>query len=82
MDVALESKRVVETNLIRVSYCCISCYFCFNTPFKQLYTSNKAEHFSYKGGCGGCIFVRFFIHEVLYVAMVFKERIIFAVPGF
>ena len=27
--------------------------FCFNTPFKRLYTSNEMEHFSYKGGCDG-----------------------------
>ena len=45
---ALELKRVVVTNLIRVSYCCIT----VNFPFKQLYTSCKTEHFSYKGGCG------------------------------
>ena len=24
----------------------------FNTPFKLLYTNNKTECFSYKGGCG------------------------------
>ena len=55
MGVALELKRVIETNLIRVSYHCISCYFCFNISFKQLYTSSETECFSYKGGCGGRI---------------------------
>ena len=54
MGMALELKDIIETNLIRVSYCYISYYFHFNIPFKQLYTSNKTEHFSYKGGCGGC----------------------------
>ena len=41
-------------NLIIVSYLCISCYFHFNIPFKQLYTSSNMEHFIYKGGCGMC----------------------------
>ena len=44
--------RVVETNQIRVSYCCISHYLHFNIPFNQLYTSNKMEHFSYNGERG------------------------------
>ena len=44
--------RVVETNLIRVSYRCISCYFHIKIPFKWQYTSNKTECFSYKSGCG------------------------------
>ena len=35
MGVALEFKCIVKTNLIRVSYHCISCYFHFNTPFKM-----------------------------------------------
>ena len=48
---ALELKHVIETNLISITYCCISCYFHFNIPFKQLYTSNKIERFSFKGGC-------------------------------
>ena len=52
MGMAVELKYVVETNLIRVSYCCISHYFHFNIPFKQLYTSNKVECYSYIGGCG------------------------------
>ena len=47
MGMALESKRIVETNLIRVSYRCISYYF---LPFKWLYTSYKTERFGYKVG--------------------------------
>ena len=46
--IALKLKCVVETNLIRVSYCCISCSFHFNSYLKQLYISNKTERFSYK----------------------------------
>ena len=62
MGMALELKRIVETYLIRVSYCCVSYYLHFNTPFKQLYTSNKMECFSYKGGCGwhGCSHIEVF----------------------
>ena len=54
--VALELKLVVETNLIRVSYHCISHSFHFKSHLKQLYLSNKTEHLSYKIGCGvyGC----------------------------
>ena len=52
MDVTLELKFVVESNLIRVSYHCISRYFYFNSYFKQLYTSNKMEWFNYKSMCG------------------------------
>ena len=33
-----------------IGYCCISYYCHFNIPFEQLYTSNKTERFSYKGG--------------------------------
>ena len=33
------------------SCCCISRYFHFNFFFKQPCTSNKMEHFGYKGGC-------------------------------
>ena len=44
-------KCVVETNLIRVSYHCISRSFHFNSYLKQLYISNKTERFSYKSGC-------------------------------
>ena len=31
-------------------------YICFNSRLKQLYISNKTEHFIYKDGCGmrGC----------------------------
>ena len=32
---SLRIERVIETNLIRVSYHCISCYFNFNIPFKN-----------------------------------------------
>ena len=54
MGVALELKHVIETNLIRVSCRCISCYFYLNVPFQQLYTSNKTECISYKCGCSMC----------------------------
>ena len=53
VGVALEPKRVVETNLIRVSYYCISHFIHFNSSLKKLYISNKTERFSCKGGCGG-----------------------------
>ena len=53
MGMALELKQVVETNLIRVRYHCISCYLHFNIPFKNRYTqaTKCIEHFSYKGRC-------------------------------
>ena len=51
MGVALELKHIIETNLIRVSHRCINRYFHFSSCFKQLYKSNKTEHFNYKGGC-------------------------------
>ena len=47
VGVALELKRVVETNLIRVSYHCIGHSLHFNSYLKQLYTSNKTERFTY-----------------------------------
>ena len=47
---ALELKCVIEINLIRVSFRCISRSFHFNNYFKQLYISNKTECFSYKVG--------------------------------
>ena len=50
--VALELKRVVETCLITVIFHCISRSFHFNSCLKQLYISNKMEHFSNKKGCG------------------------------
>ena len=50
MGVAIELKCIVETNQIRVCYCCVSSYFHYKIPFKWLYTSSKTEHFSYKGG--------------------------------
>ena len=46
VGVALELKAVVETTLIRISYCCISHSFHFDSYLKQLY-SNKTECFSY-----------------------------------
>ena len=50
MGVALVLKSIVETNLTRVRNHCISRYFHFSIPIKQLYTSNKMERFSYKVG--------------------------------
>ena len=41
IGMALELKYVIETNLNRVSYCCISRSFQFNSYLKQLYMSNK-----------------------------------------
>ena len=49
---ALELKCVIEPNLIRAKYHCISRSFHFNSYVKQLYVSNKMEQFSYKGGYG------------------------------
>ena len=46
----VEAHRI-ETNLVSVNYCCISHYFHFNIPFKQLYISNMMERYSYNGGC-------------------------------
>ena len=46
MGVALELKHVVETNLIRVSYHCISYYLHFNIPFNWLYTQAKRQRAS------------------------------------
>ena len=51
VGMALELKLVIETNLTRVSYHCRSCFFDFNSYLKQLYISNKTEHFNYKSGC-------------------------------
>ena len=48
----LEVKYVLETNLTRVSYYCISYSFHFNTHLTQLYISNKMECFNYKGESG------------------------------
>ena len=44
---------IMETNPIRVSYIalCKALIHC-NSHLKQLYSSNKTLHFSYKGGCG------------------------------
>ena len=39
----------------KVSYIALyKLLICFNSNLKQLYISNKAEHLSYKGGCGIC----------------------------
>ena len=53
-SVVIALMHVIETNLIRVSYHCISHYFHYNGHLKQLYISNTTKHFSYKGGCGVC----------------------------
>ena len=47
----LELKHIVDTNIIRqltLYKLVISC----KTHLKQLYMSNKVEHFGNKGGCG------------------------------
>ena len=69
VGMVLELKHVVETNLIRVTYHCISCYFHFNIPFKQLYTSYKTECFNYKGGYGvhGLMHIEAFKEELAWV---------------
>ena len=53
MGVALELKHFGEINPVGVSQHNINCYITV-TVIKQLYLSNKAEHFSYKGGYGMC----------------------------
>ena len=45
---ALALLLVIDTNPLRVSKALIHC----NSRYKQLYLSNKIEHFSYKGGYG------------------------------
>ena len=45
-------KLVIETNLVRLIYHFTSHYFHFYSSLKQLYTSNKMERFSYRGGGG------------------------------
>ena len=47
---ALRLKGVVETNLIRLNEHCICHHLHFKSCLKQLYISNKIEHFSYKVG--------------------------------
>ena len=49
---ALELKLILETSLITVSFHYISRSFHFNSYLKQLYLSDKTEHFSYKSECG------------------------------
>ena len=50
----LRIELVVETNLVRVSYYCISHSFHFDSHLEQLYISNKMEEFNNKGECGIC----------------------------
>ena len=45
---------VIETNLIRVIAYPVT-FTVIVRHLKQLYLSNKMEHFSYKGGCGVCV---------------------------
>ena len=45
---ALELKHIVVTNLIRVSYLCISYCSHFNIPFKRLYTLATRQSASVK----------------------------------
>ena len=56
VGLALALMHIIETKLqvIRVSYVqhCITSCFHFSSHLKQLYISNKTDHFSYKGGCG------------------------------
>ena len=46
----MQFKQVVETNLIRVTKWCMSCYFYIKSHLKQLYISNKTKYFSYEDG--------------------------------
>ena len=41
VGMVFELKHVIETNLIRVSYCCISHSFHFNSHIKPLYISKR-----------------------------------------
>ena len=54
VSVILQLKHIIIASLIRLSYYCIGHYFYFKSHLKQLYISNKMEHFNYKGGCGVC----------------------------
>ena len=54
IGMGLKLRCVTDTNLIRVTYHCISHSFHFNNLLKQLYVSNKTEQFSYKGRCCAC----------------------------
>ena len=51
---SLQLMYVVETNLIKVSYCCINHFLHFNSHLKQLYTCNNTKQFSYEGRRGIC----------------------------
>ena len=54
VGVALELKRVVETNLIKNKLALYKPFLHLYSHLKQLYISNKTKCFSYKGGCGVC----------------------------
>ena len=59
MGMALELKCTIESNLIRVNYHCVSCYFHFNFPFKQLYKSKRWSTIVIKVGMVGiCMLIR------------------------
>ena len=59
--------RIIDANLIRVSYSCISRYIHFKIPLKQLYTSNKTKCLSYKQRYGVCG------HTYIRISKVFKR---------
>ena len=61
-DVAIESKHVIETNLVRPSYhfALLHIY----SHFKQLCISNKIEQFSFSGGCGCRMHIKAFKEEL------------------
>ena len=52
IGMTLELKHILQTSLITVCLCYMNRSFHFNNYLKQLYISNKTEHFSYKSGCG------------------------------
>ena len=54
VGVVLELKHVVETNIIRASYCFITLYLNLNSHLNWLYIRNKTMSFSYDCGCGIC----------------------------
>ena len=47
----LKIEGIVKTNLIRVSYCCISCSFHCNSYLKQLYIARQGTYVSYNTEC-------------------------------
>ena len=64
---ALELKFVVEASLLRLQGIIHSLY----ELFKQLYVTNKTEHFSYKGGCS----IRTYVFQDIYIG----EELILAI---